>query len=771
MKAILQNFLFVLRSFKTSSILNIVGLSVAFAVFSITMMQVHYDFSYDKNFTHSSDIYYYTNYWKTFDKQLSGISIPMAKEIEDKYPEVKSIATLFSLGEREFQLPEKANETFEFSLITANEGFLDVFTPKILIGDAHSAFTVLHNAMLTEDVAQRLFGNTNPIGKQIIQDTISYTVVAVCESFPQNCSQKNGVYTGILDYEGIDKWGMVNHDAFLLIAPSHLEAVQEKFSQPELFDKMDVIDRIELVPLHELHFRQGIMGQQGGGASLTTTLSLLAIGVVVLLIAFVNFMNFSIAMIPARVRSLNIKKILGSSTNQLRCIMASEIICFTLLSFILSLFLIVAFQSSDLKSFFQADLSLSGNVPILASILTGCLVLGVLFGIYPLRYATSFQPAMALSGSFAQSRRSVVLRNVLITIQFFTAIVLIVVAFFIQLQHDYMTDYSWGIQKENVVYLNINEETFDRESLANELKKNPDIMDCTVSRYVPGRVGFFRGAMFQEKQIWFISWIVQHNFTDFFGVEIVEGRNFILSDDAQSRVICNQKLLNEYDLEDILGKRLDNNETGHELVGVVKDINFESLHSGIRPMCFITDDLSQYPNVYMFVKISGNDIRKTTDYIASTWKTFTDTPCEIAFLDSELDSLYKTENTLAKLITIFGLITVLIAVMGIYGLIVFNAKYKAKEIALRKINGSTIQEIMLMLNRTALIQLAIAFLCAVPAAYIITQQWLGHFAYKIQIHWWVFLLGGIIVLLITLITVSVQSYNAATTNPTKTLNR
>jgi putative ABC transport system permease protein len=209
-------------------------------------------------------------------------------------------------------------------------------------------------------------------------------------------------------------------------------------------------------------------------------------------------------------------------------------------------------------------------------------------------------------------------------------------------------------------------------------------------------------------------------------------------------------------------------------VGIAKDVNFSSLKTPIEHMTFVSfgndASLRAYYNHYLFIKIAGGNPAQTVESIGKIWAKFSDEPFNPIFLDAELDNLYQKETDLAKFITLVGLLAVIIAVMGVYGLIVFNAKYKRKEIAIRKVNGSTIKEIMLMLNKNVLLQLGIAFVLAVPAVYYIVNKWLENFAYKTPVYGWVFLLGGVIILLITLLTVSAQSYRAARANPTKALN-
>jgi putative ABC transport system permease protein len=751
-----QNFIFVLKRFKTSSILNILGLSVAFAVFAITMMQAYYDFSFDRNFKNSKNIYQFSAFQNWQEKQISSISIPLAQLIADKSPEVQAYCVIRAGSEREFKLQGGKLSLFNLRTTVANEGFLDVFTPHILAGDAKQAFTERNKVMLTDDAAQLLFGKENPIGQAITSDTTVYTVVAVCERFPDNCSLKNGVYTTVIDAVDYNLISWYNYDGYFLGNSGDMRTLQEKLNHPEYLNLEDEpLEGVELTPLADSYFLQ-IKGKEETG-SLATTLSLMAIGILILVIAFINFMNFSMAMIPSRVRGINIQKIVGANPQRLKYLVTSEAVGFALGSFVIALFLIVLFNKTDLHTFFVVDLSLEKNIPLLLLIALSGIGLAVLFGIYPAHRVTSYQPAMVLSGSFSQSKPSVLLRNLLITLQFFFAIVLIVVAIFIKIQHDYMRNYSWGFEQENVLYVPVKTGDIDVATFENELKQNSDILDCTISAALPGHIGMTLGMDVAGKNIASEAWVVRHDFLDFFGIKVIEGRDFIVSDDGKSRVICNQTFLKKYEFSKIVGTKVEDN--GYEIVGVIDDIHFESLHSEIQPLFFLTQDMdynAKYGN-YFFIKIAGSHTLQTIESIEKIWKKLSDEPIDLNFLDASMDKLYEKESNLAKLISIFGVIAVIIAVMGVYGLIVFNAKYKRKEIAIRKVNGSTIKEIMLMLNRNVLMQLGIAFVIAVPVAYFIVQKWLESFAYKTPVYGWVFLLGGMIILLITVITVSAQS--------------
>jgi putative ABC transport system permease protein len=413
---------------------------------------------------------------------------------------------------------------------------------------------------------------------------------------------------------------------------------------------------------------------------------------------------------------------------------------------------------------FASDLSLRTHIPLLA--VSSALILAVAFavGLYAMRYTTSFDETEALKSSFALGVKGIKLRNVLIVVQFTAAITLICIATFIKRQNNFMLHYDWGMPKENIVFLPLSRLGDSAESFGQELLRDPRITDYCVTRGLPGRIEMKWGREFEGKQINLTVWSVDNRFFDFFDVDIIAGRKPEHMDSTVTQIIVNEAFLEKYDFdESIVGKDFDAFGPGR-IQAVAKNVNFQSLHEPITPMAFGV--LARWQNFRNFmVKLSGNDVRGAIDYMEQIWEKFSREDFEVHFLDESLDKLYEKENNMAKLIALFGLIIVFIAVMGVYGLILFNTKYKTKEIAIRKVNGSSISEIMLMLNRAVLIQLSIAFVIAIPIAFFAVSKWLDGFAYKTEIKWWVFLLSGLPVFLITVLTVSWQSYKTATANP------
>jgi putative ABC transport system permease protein len=332
---------------------------------------------------------------------------------------------------------------------------------------------------------------------------------------------------------------------------------------------------------------------------------------------------------------------------------------------------------SVVREFVQANVSLSENVGLFLLMSGFFLIMGFIAGIYPAFYSTAFKPAMVLSGSFSFSTGSKMLKNTLIVIQFAAAILLVIVSWFIKMQHDYMQDKSWGIRKENVVYLSLRQLN-ELQTVSTELKRNPDIFDVTYTEFLPGAsiMMTWGNIELEGVEIDMTVWPVYENYLQFFEIILAEGRNFERDDRRGSRkMIVNQTFMKKYNFkfEDIAGKEMDIfGEDKCEIIGVMEDFNFESLREPVRPIAFVMGTNYTRRLTTMLIKINDQNTTKTFDYIHGLCKQFSSEPVEIAFLDDNLHQLYKQEDNLAKLISIFGIITIIVTIMGVYGLILFN---------------------------------------------------------------------------------------------------
>lgn len=772
---IFKNFFGLLKTFKSSSIINIVGLTVALIVFFIVAIQVHYDFTYDRSYKNADKILQFNQYSPKYGSAGTNVNFQIPARIAQAVPEVERYCMASLWGEGTFDVDKGATspEIYSISYSRTTPGFFDIFTPEILSGDTTALFSQPGKAMISEKTALRVFGDENPVGKTIRfrYSNNELLIAAVYEDFPENCSLPNGLFSYLPESDETE-WSF---NSYFLISKENQSTIHEKLNREEILgegwvkhneDNPDERVELRLISPGDLYLHNA---GKGGSKRINTTYTLMAIGILTVFIALVNFVNLSVAMAPARVRSINIRKILGIDKTKLKLALATESLFFTLIAIILALIAIYYLRSTSFaKEIFAADLSFRHHLPLLISVSMVLLLISFLVGFYTTRYCTSVDESEALKGSFSLNRRSVSLRNALIVIQFTTAITLIGVTLFIKQQNDYMLHYDWGIPKENVVYLPLRGIRQEAQTFGQELLRDSRIKDYTITRDIPGRVGMSWGREFEGRQINLRVWSVDDRFFDFFDIQILEGRKPEQMDSVVTQLVVNETFLKKYEFtNDVVGKDFDAFGPGH-IQAIAKDVHFETLHESISPMAFGV--LSKWNNFNTFmIKLSGNDVKGSLDYIESTWKKFSNDPFEVHFLDAEMDKLYKTETNMASLIAIFGLIIVVIAVMGVYGLILFASKAKSKEIAIRKVNGSSEKEILFMLNRTVLVQLCISFVIATPVAYYAITKWLENFAYKAPLHWWIFPLSGIIVLLIVVLTVSGQSWRAATVNPVNSL--
>ena len=764
MKAIFRNFIYVLKRFATSSLINFLGLTGAITVFLVCMIQVRYDYTYNHNIERGDDIVMaYLTETETGENSLL-ISTPLAQRIANSSAAVEKYTLI-----HHFTYPFKIDENLvEIELNKVKPDFLDLFQPEVLHGDARLGLEEGTHALITESEALRIFGKSNVVGEVIkpyfesnesVKESI-YTIEAVVKDFPDNCSLNNGLYI----YQEEFDYSEFSFVSCFLIKPEHVPSLQEAVNSKEFWGEEG--EDYSKTTIHFISFTDYPQDAKFGNIR-PRLISFFVVGVIVLLIAYINFINFSLTTAPSRIKSLNIHRVLGLSKRSQQWIMITESVLFTFFAFLLSLFLVSVLANSDLSVFFNASLVLPKNTSTLLACGLLLLLLSLAAGYYPAWYATSFKEIEALKGGSLNAVNSKKIREALLLFQLCIACTLPIVTGFIYLQYNYMLNYEWGLEKENIVYFKRIDEPFD--TLINKLKENPAIIDYTSARFVPGNVQMGWGMDWRDKSISFKAWPVYPNFLTFFGIDIVEGENFPSAEDGTTRLIFNQKFVDTYASDKSpIGEEFPGFDSNLPICGIAENVNFESLHREIEPMAFVTLDFQN--KGIIFLKIAkGAPLREVIAWIESVINDKVSGHVSVKFLEQKLDDLYAKENNEAKLITAFSIIILLITMMGVYGLVSFNVKYKEKEIALRKVNGATENQIVVMLNKSLLYIFGVAYIIAIPLSYWLSKKWIDQFAYRIEMHWWVFVLGGFLVLLITLLTVSIKSRHAALKDPIKSL--
>ena len=775
----IKNFIFILKRFKTSSVLNILGLSVAFAVFIIIMMQANYDSSFDKSVKGSDKIYRVEILHGMEEKQAIS-NRPLAEIIFESSPHIVGGTYMMTFSGSQFIMVDNAGiwSGYTERMIPASPGFAKVFQPEMSEGN-EKALEEPHSVLIPESMARKFFGKQSAVGKQIGKDK-SLTIGGVYRDFPANASIDNAIYYPIGD-ENKTNWNNWNYAVFIRldnpVSAKDIEANVMQHLPKDIADewgKGGVHPGIQLTKLTDLHFTNDVKYDPTPKASRQKLAVLYAIAVAILVIAGINFINFSMALVPGRIRSINTQKILGASQTNLRWNMISEAMLMCFISFLLSLLLVfLASNISSISGLIDSNMNLL-KFPLLIGF-TACiaLILGFLSGIYPAFYSTSFQPALVLKGSFGLTPQGRTLRNVLIGLQFVASLVLIIAASFMYLQNKFLFQMPLGYDRDEIIVSDMNDNTRkQRDVLINELKSYPGIEDVSIAQSLIGSSDQYMGwgRKYLDQQIQFQCFPVDPNFLQMMNIPVSEGENF-KEDDKDTKFgkyIFNETAHKQYNLK--LNTEIDS----AEITGFIPDVHFSTFHTATVPMAFYLIP-PQWGNWWMnvaYIKVkAGSNMYEAMNHIKKTFtKIDSEYPFNIRFYDEVLQKAYQKDQRMTSQITVFGAISIFISLIGVFGLILFETRFRRREIAIRKVHGSSIEEVIRLFSKTYIFIWALCFIIACPLAYFFVNKWLAGFAYKTPMYAWVFLAGGAIVLIITMVTVAVQSYRAATLNPTKALN-
>lgn len=791
------NFLTTLRQYKTSSLINILGLAVAFASLYIILVQVNYDFTYNKSIKDCERIYLLqVPDWDEPGKYMSWISRPMAEGTIAGSPVVEGAGCGYigELSGGDYCMEEDGSIK-EMKLAGTNVSlpWMDVFGYEAIEGSLKELERPKTIA-ISQSTAKKykISLNSNIYSNLKVNPDKLYTVVAIFKDKTGN-SDLNKIETITnIGENSLNDWSEWSYNYFVkLKSANDLEAFYEHAAKKqreiltqqgtdgENFEKSLERIKIRLLPISETYFSdEG--GTPGRSGNKTTTYTLLAIAVMVLIIALINFINFFFALVPIRIRMVNTKKVFGCSAISLRMSFIWEAIGTVIIALFLAWICVNIIETSNIANYISAPLALGENIIALVATILAALVIALSGSVYPSYYITSFSAAMVLKGSFSSTKNGQRLRIILIGMQFTISIALIICTLLIKAQHSYMMNYDMGFNKEMLLsaYLpnKIAGTIEGREAFGNKLKENPQIKDMAYgdgNLIAEGRMGW--GRMFKGKQISLQCMPVSWNFLEFMGIEIVEGRNFTRDDEFKENgtFVINQQASKEFEIT------LDDKLSGHngetEIAGFCKDFNFKPMQYGISPFVFYVFGKNGWrmPQ-HMYLRTTDNaDIPAVIEYIKNTIMAFApDTrrdKLEVEFFDQELGRQYKAEQRLTTLISLFTALSIVISLMGVFGLVMFETQYRKREIGLRRVHGATVTEILNIFNLKFLKIIGVCFIIAAPASYYVIYTWLGSFAYRTPIHWWIFAVALLIVTIITILLVTLRSLKAATDNPVEAI--
>lgn len=772
-----------LRRFKTATVLNVFGLSIAFTAYMVIMMQVNYDYTFDSCQPDADAIYRLD--WNYEGELGSVVSRPFARAFTESSPHVKAGMIMSSWNNNLFYSVEKEGERINFQdpIVYVSPEVTQVFHFDMVEGD-ETALDKPESAIIPQSMARRLFGNESAIGKQLMDVESGHafsTISGVFKDFPLNSSIQNIIYGQIGPKENYDVWGNQNyHFFFRLDDPSNAEDVKANFKKN--FDATSQFGKdfdweksgtdIQITPLPELHFLTNVSYDSMPKASRQTVHVLFAIAFIILLIAGINFTNFSTALTPMRIKSINTQKVLGSPDSVLRMSLLAEAVIISMTAYIISLGLLHLASKTFVVTLVDANLAFSAQSGIILTTGVIAAVLGLLAGVYPACYITSFPPALVLKGSFGLSPKGRVLRSTLISIQFIASFILIIGSLFMFLQNRYMMNTPLGYDKDELIVAELNYNiNKDLNVLANEVKTFSGIEDITYAEQILSSHDYYMGwgREYKDKEIQFQCIPVSPSFLRVMGIEVTDGRDFREEDDLKDNgcYIFNEKARDTYGIE--LGEKINDDE----IIGFMPNVKFASFRNEVSPMAFYLwgkyvwghEGNKYYNAAYIKVK-AGGDLRAAMTHVkASLTKIDPVYPFKVSFYDEILQQTYERELKIGNLITLFSVIAIFISIVGVFGLVVFESEHRRREVAVRKVLGSTTSQILVMFNKSYLYILTICFVLAAPVAFYVVYCWLENFAYRTPIYWWVFVIAFIIVSGITFITVTYQNWHVANSNP------
>ncbi|HLA63738.1 MAG TPA: ABC transporter permease [Rhodothermales bacterium] len=779
--------------------LNVVGLAVGLVCCGFIALYVQDERSYDRHHEHADRVYRLVreiglDTGTSLEATTSG---PMAPSVAAEVPGVEeAVRVVQTSALLEHGEGAERVRTEEDEVAFADAGLFDVFTLPLVAGDARTALAAPGRIVLTETLARTHFGTADPMGQTLLLDgETPVTVSGVMRDLP---STTHLPFTAAVSWgtwdavqrAGDNAWLLEEWNAnylytYVLLAPGVTAAQVERalpaFAERHLGEAMRelfVSLALELQPVTDIHLGEPLVGEPSPTTDPARLTLFALIGAFILLIAAVNFVNLATARAAGRAREVGVRKAVGAQQGQLVRQFLAESVLVSTLAFVLALgasqLLLPGFDALAGKE--VDSLWAHGGVNVLALGVLA-LVVGLGAGLYPAFVLSGFRPAAVLRGPFRGSRRGVVLRQGLVVLQFAVSIALIAGTAVVYAQLHYMRSQPLGFAGDQLVSLDVDGDSEALEArgrIREELMRLSGVRDVAVTSSVPGE-GYnvlsiqYEGPDGTIERAEMNEYSTDEHFVATYGLELVAGRAIQPSDSSRGYLLNETAVarLGWASPEEAIGKRFGMNDPDGEIVGVVRDFHYTSLEAPIEPLF-----MHNFPVFYsgFTLRLAPGDVRETLAGVERAWATLApQRPFSYTFLDDSFDQQYRADAHFGRLVGVFAGLAILVACLGLFGLAAFSAEQRRKEIGVRKVLGASVPSIVALLSRDTVRLLGIAFVLAAPVAYLGMSRWLEGFAYRVPLGPTVFLLAGAVVLAIALVTVSTQTFRAATADPVRSL--
>jgi putative ABC transport system permease protein len=788
-----------IKNHKIFSFINITGLAIGIACSILIMLFVNYELSYDKYNKKADRIYRLAVSARVGDTDINqtySSAITFTKLLED-FPEIETGVKFFKLGQMPIYLNNKIFN--QSNMFAVDSVFYDVFSIPLIYGNPKTVLSEPNTIVLSRSTAIKYFHSINVIGKTLTIDVsepegkVDFKISGISEDIPANSHFHYDMLVSLTSFPSLinnQGWTSNNFISYIVLKEGtskndfdkKLKDFTRKYMGGAKFDEWVAKGnfwKYYLQPLTKIHLTSDLNGEFEANGNQTYVYIFSVISIIILLIACINFMNLSTARSSLRAKEVSLRKVVGSGRKKLIFQFLFESILLSYVALIAALIIVVCILPIY-RNFVGEPVdigSLTNFSAILIFIFIGLFV-GLISGLHPAFSLSSFQPITALKNESYQKSNRFSFRNILVIFQFAISIFLIAGTIIIYQQLQYLQNKNLGFDKEQVLVVNNpGSLTKNLSSFKQSLRNYNNILEVSGSNTIPGKsfsnIGF--GAEGIEDGFTLNLCNCDYDFAKTLNIQMAQGRFFSKEFPSDSSaVILNQKAIELLGWDNPLGKKINNWNTprgNFTVIGVVKDYHYESLQHEIRPMAlFLNGGYYTRAESFISIRLKTGNLAGTINYVQSKWNEFAPgAPFDFSFLDKDYDNLYLNEKQTMEIFSIFSLLAILIACLGLFGLTAFIVERRIKEIGIRKVLGATIPGIVILISKDFLKLVAISNIMAWPIIYFAMMGWLQDFAYRINISWWVFILSGCIALLIALFTISFQSIKAAIANPVNAL--
>jgi len=785
---------------KLYSLINVLGLTIGITACLLIMLFINYEYSYENMFAKADRIYRVLTIDAALgtNKQRVGITMPpLGTVLTDNFPEIEA-ATRVSGGRRTLMQIGDEQGIYAESMRAADANFFSIFDFKLLKGDIQTALSEPNNLVLTTKMANSLFGDDEVMGKSVKAAGVEMTVTGIMSDLPANTHFTFDALASISTFVALAKaqqpenstrpiwleeWQMIAMPTYMLaVTKVDLTGLDERITV--LTREYDVGENftITLQALNDVHLHSTdvIFDRIANKGDIKNIYIFAIIALLTLVIAAVNYMNLSTACSMQRSREVGIRKVVGSLRSQLRMQFLGESLGITLLSILLAIPLL-ELTIPFLNSISGSQIVMGGEELQLIgySMLAICILIGILAGLYPAFVLSRYKPVQVLMGAFKSQDKGVLLRRILVIFQFTLSIAMIGLTVIIQQQMHYISQKDIGYNREQVAVFEMSGRPMynQADNFSASLREFSGIKSVGSASNIPGRT-FSRTGLLPEgsasDDIWIWSRLnIKPDFISALDMQIIEGRNFRSEneDSDENSVLINETAVQQLGWENPVGMMIygeSGDSVGVEVIGVVKDFHFITMHQNIEPV--IIYPLLDYPASFIAAKIEKGMINETLDYIETKWQEFfPEYPFSFIFLDDQFNALYSGDLNTGIIVKIFSLLTIFVACLGLLGLSSHSISQRRKEISIRKVLGATTGEMTRLLLLNFIQWVALANIFAIPLGWYVARQWLKNFAYHIDPGILTFVISGAIALLIAMTAIIFQTVRTANANPADAL--